>query len=470
MSIPWIGFLLIPVGLLSAVLAPRLLFALVLVATPFTATAVVNSQSGASLFAVQFLGSCWIARSGLDWLVHRRYVSVRLEHISIGLLWLFVLAVLLSMLTPYQVAGADWAIHGDGGIGKDDIAEWVPIELTWSTVKYPLPILFGALLASTLAIKIRTLKNLHLAVKLSIASVCFFAVWGLLQYVFENILHVAYPFWIFNTASGESTQGYLQKSESGLTRICSAALEPSIFVKQILVILPILWFVILTKNKLFGRTLDVVILLTLLLSIFLSASTTAFVGVAIFLLVVLWFSNVAGLLNLRSLGTVFSLTAIVSVIAIAVIFFTSSELVNEILWNKAESGSFISRLFSVGNAWSYFLKYPILGAGWSFITSHDLFVYLLANAGLIGFATFLFMSLQPLIRAVNLLKSYKNQNKIYTRLPAYVCALASSQVLFIVLGIVTGYDFYLAYAFVTMGLLYASNALLGSELHKGVNL
>jgi hypothetical protein len=68
-----------------------------------------------------------------------------------------------------------------------------------------------------------------------------------------------------------------------------------------------------------------------------------------------------------------------------------SGVMGETLFNKAESGSSVERLYIVYADITYFLQYPILGLGWGSAPTHDLIVGILANCGLIGLASFLLL-------------------------------------------------------------------------------
>jgi hypothetical protein len=65
-----------------------------------------------------------------------------------------------------------------------------------------------------------------------------------------------------------------------------------------------------------------------------------------------------------------------------------SDVLNAALLTKASAGSGLERGMTIGLAFGYFQKFPLLGIGWGSATSHDLIVKLLSNVGVIGTIVF----------------------------------------------------------------------------------
>ena len=462
MELTWIGGLLIPLGAVFFVVAPNWLYYLMVISVPFAATSLLNSASGSPLFAIQFLGALWILRYwGERFIARTMYIkqkNFKRESASLYFLWLFAGIVLATMIMPFIINGDEMVIRGEG-----TNIELVYIELTLTTIKQVLPVLFGTLLATTLAMKITTSTQLRKTLRIYVISVVFVAIWGMLQFFLVNVLHMTYPSWVFNTSTAVTTLGYMSETAKGYVRISSTAFESSMFAKQLLVVIPLLFYGIWVRTTLFGRTWDRILIGLLTVMVLLSTATTGFIGLPIVFGLTIFFLLKYAPVSLRSFF--FYLT--VSCFLLAGVYYllpnAAVEIISEMLINKNESNSALIRLLSLIDAWEYFIKYPILGVGWSFVTSHDLVVSLLANSGVLGLMTFSLMSLQPILRTLTLLKLLPHNLRKTAQLEVtHSVGLASAQLLLIILAVFVGYEFYLAYSYVTLGLLYAANSQLAS--------
>lgn len=463
MELTWIGLMLMPLGVLFFFFRPDFLFYITIISVPFASTSLLNSASGSPLFSVQYFGALFIVRFLPKYLFENLFTkqrcktSYKSEYLSIFYLWLFTGVVLLTMIMPYLTQGRLTTVRGEGVN-----AGLINIELSMTTLSQVLPVLFGALLSTTFVMHIKSIKLLLKSLRIYVAAVIFVAMWGLMQFFLENILHISYPYWIFNTAVSESTLGYLSSVDIDYVRITSVAFEPSLFAKQNLIVIPILVFGLLRPKLLFRRSLNFFFLILLVVSIFLSASTTGFIGLPLLIVIIFYFLRKLGLLSSgKQLVILFAIIAFAS----AFMFSLSGialEVVDKLLINKSESDSAAARIFSIYNALDYFTSYPILGVGWGFVTSHDIIVNLLANSGVIGLLTFLLMILQPLYRGFYLLKLYPlTFYKLVKQPPVLlVIGLMSAEMLMLILGLISGYEFYLAYPYITLGFLISSNSYL----------
>ncbi|OGU15799.1 MAG: hypothetical protein A2076_14450 [Geobacteraceae bacterium GWC2_53_11] len=463
MEVTWIGLIILPLGLLLAFLSPRWLYYLTVFSIPFSATALLNSGSESSKFAVQYLGMLWMIRYWITRgmrLIQIPTLRINKESFAPFWLWFFGVVVTASMIMPYLIRGKDSVIFGEPSYSS----VWVPIELTWETAKYPVPVLFGILFATTIAMENANAMKLRNTLRVYVLSGVFLAAWGMVQFLCSNVLHLPYPSFVFNTSELTTTQGYLQMTESGINRIASASREPSMFAKQLLVILPLLLYGLFTRTRLFSRSLDLYFLVFMAVMILLSTASSGYIGLPIVFglsVAVLMFSG-NKLLAFRIICIISLVIVVGFLCAYMLMPETINSILSETLFNKQESGSMFVRLASLAYAWPYFEKYPIIGAGWNFVTSYDLIVCLLANVGIVGLSAFTIFAIQPIIRTMKLLKNIPsdillNSNPVIT----YAIGTAISQVLLLVLAIIGGYEFYLVYSYMTIGLLYAAN----SQLH-----
>ncbi|GAB0058333.1 hypothetical protein SIID45300_02681 [Candidatus Magnetaquicoccaceae bacterium FCR-1] len=446
-GLTWLGF----VVLLAAVAFPgfylRHVLSILSFFIPFSATAVFNSDSGASLFIGQFFVVVYLFSS----FIKRSYIGKLFlfpRDFNYWALVLFALAIVSSMVNPWIVSGGDYSILGDGGIGKDDVAETIPIEINSTTIKYPLATLLGVALAIT--IYCEKIENVKAGIKWFILGCYFSALWGALQFLLA-LFGLEYPYWIFNTSFNPSAQGYLHVID-GWSRISSTALEPSIFAKQLLAALPL----VASKsaiNWVFGsryRQYNKFALFLCVTVLLLSLSTTAILGLVVFLLLGIgefWFTNFRYNYSIA--------VFLIAVAAIGMVIFSYELPVSlyEITIGKMETGSFIARIWSIQNAFEYFLKYPIVGTGWGFVTSNDLIILILANGGLFSFSAFYFAFLRPLwVSSKHPILIGENHACFRNNLQNVVPYMIRANILWLVISFFSGFDYYLLYPYFLTGI------------------
>src|SRR6266571_5597377 len=101
-----ISWILIPLGFLSFLCAPRCLYPLTIFFLPFSATAVVNIELSGSVSGVQatmFFGALWMARELPNFWRAPRQEKLRT---STSQLWVFFIVVLTSLIMPLWINGA----------------------------------------------------------------------------------------------------------------------------------------------------------------------------------------------------------------------------------------------------------------------------------------------------------------------------------------------------------------------------
>ena len=110
-SVPAVGWLVMPVGLVLAVVSPRWLYLSMIFAIPFSATAVVNfGASGGMLdsFGIQaaiFLGCVWLAREVVTRIRARDFRLPASLRTTALLLLGFLAAATLSLVMPAIING-----------------------------------------------------------------------------------------------------------------------------------------------------------------------------------------------------------------------------------------------------------------------------------------------------------------------------------------------------------------------------
>ncbi|MNC26845.1 hypothetical protein D3C75_749920 [compost metagenome] len=145
-----------------------------------------------------------------------------------------------------------------------------------------------------------------------------------------------------------------------------------------------------------------------------------------------------------------------------------------VLWNfigdiavvKLNSYSGVERLESMKKALIYFKEYPFFGVGWGSVTSHDLIINLLANSGLIGFLSFLFLIGYLLKRLFALIENVNFQKDKNTHLQIYGIAFFVSFVCLLAINLLTGFTYVFSHFWFVLGLVISITSLMINEREK----
>jgi O-antigen ligase len=165
----------------------------------------------------------------------------------------------------------------------------------------------------------------------------------------------------------------------GKPRVSSVALEPSILSQQLLTVIPVLFWGLIYRQTFFGLRLQKLLLISIICTLLLAQSSTAYMGLFCFVCIVITTFILQNKIPKKILYAMSGL----------VIIFVSTLplLINQIL-HKLETYSGIERFKSLSFAWHYFTEYPILGIGWGVMPSWDFIVCILAGMGIIGLVVF----------------------------------------------------------------------------------
>lgn len=456
MEITWLGAVLFPIGLAVFFISPQRLVYLAVFFIPFTASSTLNSASGVPLSPFQWFGSLFIFYRFLCVL---NGVKLRLLYNgdrTIILLLLFMTVATCSMIMPAIIDGK--LLISSNRLNDLYI---IPVTLTDSNIKYPMPVIFGVLFATFLAHSIDTPKGSRQIILTYVISGIFVAIWGILNFLCLNVLDIEYPHYLFNNIKLDSAQGFDQKLEINgeiITRISSVTHEPSIFAKYLLTVVSIVMASVWLCQPLFGRLMDKVILGLLVTVLFLTTSTTGYLGFVVTLLAC------ALLVQRYRAGTSKSIRNILilgcSSVSLILMLFPFDDIINSVTTPKLESGSALERALSISNSWDYFLEYPVLGVGWAIVTSHDLIVNLLVNSGVIGLLSFTALTIYLAKRSVGSMDLTKHTtNSQTTSLTAMCLGFLVSLISLVFTGVVSGLEFYLGYYYFVVAMLTSINIM-----------
>jgi hypothetical protein len=462
MEITWLGVLLLPLGAIFFIVAPKWLQVITVFSIPFTATSLLNSHSGVPLSPLLFFGSLFIARQLLSSRTGRIPKESPQDH-SQSLLIIFLGVVVLSMIMPLIIDGKLLVSSNQ----LSDLYE-EPLRLTVHNIKYPIPVIFGVILSIYLISANDTAEKIRSTIKVYVLAGVFVSLWGYFQFLCNSFLKIEYPYYLFNNAVTESMRGYAWQVEVGgdlYPRISSVGLEASIFSKYLLTVLPIVVVSVWLRRPLFSIAFDRFVLVILTGVLILTTSGTAYLGIICVLLV-----TAILLGRLRVISWRWAIYAgLFSIICIAFyeVIPVFQDFVDALLLLKYESGSAIERTLSMVNSWEYFKQYPILGVGWAMVTSHNLLTFLLVSAGVVGFAAFFTLIVYIIRRSLQTLRrmdlTAKGRDSGESVL---VAGLLVGFITLVVIGILTGLEFYLGYFYFLLSMLVALNIATRSKLDE----
>lgn len=384
-----LGYITLPIGLAGLLFSSKWLYRLFVFWTLFSASSVANfgeGDSGSALQVWMFFGFLWLLRLILERL---STLSFSIDHrILRPTIWLiaFLGVATISLAMPAYIDGRlsiTSPILGDG--------TEAPLYLTTHNFTQLMYLIFGGTIAICVAHANLDNHRRHDTERIILLSAIFISLWGILQFVC-NVTGIPYPDFVFNNSGSASGKGFLQTLEAGVGRISSTAVEPSVFAQSLISLLPLTIPAFLRRGSVISIPADRLCAGLFIVLLVLSTSSTAYLGILIFgilLLAVLLRSHLISVAK----ASVLAVFAAGGLAAVAVLAFVSvpivSQVANSALLNKSSSGSGLERLMTITLAWGYFRQFPILGIGWGSATSHDLLVKLLSNVGVAGTIIFL---------------------------------------------------------------------------------
>jgi hypothetical protein len=454
-AIGWILFILGPTLL---AVRPRWLYAIAVFSMPFTGTEVANVGSGLDASGVQvsmFLGSLLLFRHVLRAFWRMRFWFPRHGRGSVIWLGSFTAVTGLSLIMPLWINGHVQVPSAYLGDFSD-----TPLVLHTGNFTGFLYMVYGFAFAYLIAEMNRTMAALLITVKCFLAGSIFAALWGLMEYACK-ISGITYPAVIFNNGKGMSTLGYaVPFLTAGVPRLSSVAVEPSILAQTFLVALSLYLPFVFGKQTLFGKKRDRLFFILIFVVLLLSSSSTAYVGVLVLLLLVLFLFGIRSVLTpkrvavtLTAVGTVFLLYASVPIVKTGL---------DAILFSKADGGSAVERFMTIRNAYEMFLQYPVLGVGWTSVTSHDLIFNILGNAGLLGLLTFsmaMYSIFRPLHRSITLRKKALGTSSLWQIDLAVSFALGIT----LATSITSGFPGVFSFFWFAIGLAISASTLMETE-------
>ncbi len=309
--------------------------------------------------------------------------------------------------------------------------------------------------------EIKNADKLKSSIKIYLISAFIVSIWGLLQ-LLTHYTNVPYPAFLFNNSASDAVLKFISFTggDSGMARINSVAVEPSIFARYMLSVIPLALILYMKKVKLFSSLFTLFCFIVVyVLVLILTLSTSAYLGIA-FMFMVLFFY----LKKYRELKFFLKVIMVFLLIIIAIAFIMPEWFYNliQMTFYKPVTFSGMERIFASQEALGLFSAYPLLGVGWGSNTSFDLISYLLANSGLFGALCF----------ALFVLSAYKHfrwlqkNNNIGFETKAYTDGIGLSLLTGIFLNLTGGLDLVFLHLWFLLGLMLSLSKITSHQTTK----
>jgi hypothetical protein len=461
-SVPAIGWIVIPIGIALVFFAPRLLYLAAIFAIPFSATTVVNFggsavPTSANAFGIQaaiYLGLLWMGRELVTGLLKRALSAPSTVRTGVLLLIVFLTAAVASLAYP-AISGGHFLVRT-----VEVSHSFAPLKFTMHDVTQTAYLAYGVALAAAVALRTVDRSWRRSTVQALLAGGIALAVWGWVQLLIVEAGH-AYPRGIFNTNIQPQTQGYQETlvfSFGTVHRLSSAAVEPSIFAQCLLAIIALTVVSVIRGHVLLSRRLDIAGLIGMTVIMLLSTSTSAYVGIVVLGLLLAALSRRRSRRTREAAGF-FAAGLVLFLLCLAL--RPVRGVLRASTLDKLHSWSARDRWTTISDAWWHFVRDPIFGTGWGTAPTHDLIVFLLANTGLVGFlafaavVTYLFAQLRS-----------ATESRFHTddALAALSLGAVLSLGTVLLLNVVTGFAFVFGHMWVIFGLAIGCAGALELEV------
>ncbi|MCR6513736.1 MAG: O-antigen ligase family protein [Clostridium chrysemydis] len=280
------------------------------------------------------------------------------------------------------------------------------ISFTGSNITQPIYLFFMLVIAMLISITVKE-KRVFKNIIISFAMSSIFAiVWGILQFCMYY-LNIEYPAYLFNNNIALG-QLYFQMVY-GIKRVNSIALEPSTFALNLLQFLPlilVLWLAnkkISKSEKKSNIVLILIIFITLAVAV-LTTSSTAYLGIGILIIattIYVYVFSIKGeeLYQNRNRILIFYIIGLISLIAIYILavkvfniyWGTLVDAFRDMTVNKKNLESGQLRGNAVEMSLSILKQSPLFGAGFGSFRSLDTITNLLANTGILGILSYIYI-------------------------------------------------------------------------------
>jgi len=450
MEIPHIGLFLLPLGICLLFTPTRYLLGSAIFFAPFTATSLINSASGSALSAFNYLVTLLILRGIVKTLIVGKFKGLKIIRSLTLPFAALVVYVSCTIFIPIFFLETVYATVPDFSLNYPQH----PIDFSFSKILRVLPFILGALFTLVIINQSHTSRDLFWSVRVYLSSLAIASLIAILQ-VIMSLYGIDYPYGIFNTMGDELMTAKGTVTSTGnfqLMKIHSVTQEGGHLAILLISGLAFLIGARSIQRSIFSMHVDTIIALLLILGTIFTTSTAGLTG-----LVMLYFYSI---LIFERAFRIKAIIIPILAITVAVLILQQlapgwySEYTTNVIFEKSASGSVIERVFLLQEAWEIFTLHPIMGVGWGNVTSHDFFVLVLANSGILGLV--LFVSVIGLtLRSLFLLQRYHNP-ALPSDQRAILTGSAISLLTVLSIEVMSGFKWYLPTFWLVIGISIAA--------------
>lgn len=405
MQIEILGYFIIPLGIVLFFLNEKWLLYATILFMGFTGASIINIGSELSIQPSYFLGMMFILKHLLNVLKNKKIVKPS------NILVIFLIICLCSIVMPILV-------KNDGVIVIDQDNKYSQVEFSSKNITQLIYLFYCFVFYWITKDYFNEYPEKKKdTIKILIYGSILVAILGLYQ-------ELAYVLGLeFDKIFRSGVHGNVQPYGS-FTRIYSTTIESSMLAYYIAPIIVLL--LCLNDNNIIKH--KYLVLFLLIIVGICTISTTFFLGIISFIIIVLMEKRFKNIHNKRVTKRIF-ITSIIAIVALTIVYSVNKDIINSLLTTTQgkidkTSVSGTERTTSFLQHVKIGFEYPFLGVGFGTARSKDLFSTWICNVGVLGLSIFIFY----LFFTINRLKNSKDELSYSVSqyiLILFICAFTS---------------------------------------------
>lgn len=410
MELTVLGYIIIPISLITILKNYKLLLYMGIFFLPFTASSIINIKSITfGLMPSYYLFLIWMVVKSYIYLRNPGKIIKKINNIKINykyqynvmiVIMAFLIIAIISQLMIFKLNGEVLVHYPDSGYTYSELV------FRRTNITQLLYLAFVIIFTIFIILEDFSFTEVNRIVYIILGSTLFTNLWGFFQVICKK-LHIHYPWEIFNNSMSFKYAKYIQTIR-GIPRISSVAPEPSMYSFYLLIVFAIMAGMIIENYPINKKFLFINFIITFI-TLILTFSSSSYMGIIficfIFLLIKLLNKNKSFLFPRKFKATII---IIIIIILLTIVFNKDIQnVVYNVTFGKLHTTSGHDRLDALIKSLKIFLVSPILGVGWGSNRSFDLISTLLSTVGLTG--TICFLSIFYL--TFKIILDYKNDIK-----------------------------------------------------------
>lgn len=416
--ITFIGWITIILMIISLGKLSRLYYIFVLLTPYSAATVFIITNNKAGLPPSFLVGIFFIIATFLKIIKNNQKINTYQKNVFFMIVF-FIMFCLVSIFIPilHQGVGNTYTV-------MNAAFEYTSIPSLGSFSQF-IYLIFYLLLVISIFFYVDNTTKIYKTIKFFLLSSLFTVLWGIFIHQGSNLGMFEYPYEIFNNHPGYY-QGYDMEIYGFVKRMSSVAQEPSVYSFFLGFSITLLMYLSLNKVWIFTSSLQIIILILHVVSLFLTTSSTAIVGffLLLFILFLLEFTSTSFFIIKKKLLIISIVTPLILFLFYSIMEYILTkelnisliELVQILTINKLDDGtSGDIRVSAFFFGLQTLIDTYFLGAGYGINRTFDINTTLLANIGFFGFLSFLLLFFYPFFLSIKKLKTIKvlEEKKIY---------------------------------------------------------